>query len=162
MCKGTNCLEHEWTRANNESAESTRIVRYCPVKHCRKEICPSMIEHVDLPINQTIVDLIDSCNFHVETIGSCEICHQSASFVKCSHCSLLACFECANRHRRDTLTTLTNDINTVEQEYLTINDQIDRTRQVFAVRHDQTLEQLRTYYQRLIEQLNNERQLHSS
>ena len=123
------------------------------MKNCRKEICSSIVRHDDLPVNQTIVDLIESCNFHVEATGPCQICHRSPSFVKCSHCSLFACFECANQHRRETLTTLTNQINTLEQDYLTMHDQIDQSRENLLHTRDTSLDTLRAHYTRLIEEL---------
>lgn len=123
------------------------------MKNCRKEICSSIVNHRDLPLNQTIVDLINSCNFHVETTGSCQICHQNPSFVKCSHCCLLACFQCANDHRRETLTTLTNQINTIEQDYLTMNDQIEDAKEKFRLQRDKGQQNIRNYYQNLLEQL---------
>lgn len=148
-------MEQEWDNAkiNDSNKSESNVQHFCPVKNCRKEISPSIINHQDLPINQTIVDLIGSCNFHVEESGPCQICQQSPSFVKCSHCSLFACFECANQHRRETLTTITNHINTLEQEYLSLNDQIDQSRKLFLEQRQQSLENLRTHYKNLLEQI---------
>ena len=127
--------------------------RYCPVKNCRKEIYPTTKNYTDLPINQTVLDLIESCNFHVEAAGQCQICNQSPSFVKCSHCCSFVCFECANQHRREALTTLTNSINTLEQEYLHMNDQIDRTRQKLIETRQKSVDTIRLHYTRLIDEL---------
>ena len=150
FCLGTTCLDQEWSQVESN------VPHYCPVKNCRKEICSSIVHHRDLPINQTILDLIESCNFHVEASGPCQICHHSPSFVKCSHCSLFACFECANQHRRDTLTTLTNQINTLEQDYLTMHDQIDHTRERLSQTQEKSLEALRAHYTRLMDELRTE------
>ena len=146
---GTTCLEHEWTDGHGQ----TSPLHHCPVKNCRKEICSSIVRHQDLPVNQTIIDLIESCNFHVEATGPCQSCHRSPSFVKCSHCCLFVCFECANQHRRETLTTLTNHINTLEQAYLTMNDQIDHARTKFSGMREKSLDAVRLHYTRLIDEL---------
>jgi hypothetical protein len=126
---------------------------YCPVKNCRKEICSTINNYTDLPLNQTVVDLIESCNFHVEATGQCQVCNQSPSFVKCSHCCLFVCFECANQHRREALTTLTNNINTLEQEYLTMNDYIDHARQKLIETRQKSIDTIRLHYTRLIDEL---------
>jgi hypothetical protein len=141
------CLENEW----NE-----KYKHFCPVKTCRKEICSTINYLTDLPLNQTVVDLLKSCNFHVEATGQCQVCHQSPSFVKCSHCCLFVCFECANQHRRDTLTTLTNNINTLEQDYLNMNDQIDHARQKLNETREKSFDNIRNYYTNLIDQLRHE------
>ena len=143
----TICLENEW---------NDQYKHYCPVKTCRKEICATIHSPSDLPLNQTVIDLLKSCNFHVEANGECEVCHQSPSFVKCSHCCLFVCFECANEHRRETLTTLTNHINTLEQDYLNINDQIDHARKTLNETREKSLDSIRIYYTNLIEQIRHE------
>ena len=97
--------------------------------------------------------LIESCNFHVEATGQCQVCNQSPSFVKCSHCSSFVCFECANQHRREALTTLTNNINTLEQEYLTMNDHIDHAREKLIETKQKSLDTIRLHYTRLIDEL---------
>ncbi|CAF4695918.1 unnamed protein product, partial [Rotaria socialis] len=109
--------------------------------------------YTDLPINQTVLDLIESCNFHVEAAGQCYVCNQSPSFVKCSHCCLFVCFECANQHRREALTTLTNNINTLEQEYLNMNDQIDHSRTKLIETRQLSIDTIRSHYTRLIDEL---------
>ena len=81
------------------------------------------------------------------------MCNQSPSFVKCSHCCLFVCFECANQHRREALTTLTNNINTLEQEYLTMNDQIDHARDKLIETREKSIETIRLHYTRLIDEL---------
>ncbi|CAF1427200.1 unnamed protein product [Rotaria sordida] len=152
----TTCLENEWN--NQESlltinGDNDKLNHYCPVKNCRKEICPTINNYIDLPINQTVLDLIESCNFHVEATGQCHVCNQSPSFVKCSHCCLFVCFECANQHRREALTTLTNNINTLEQEYLTMNDQIDHARERLIETRQKSIDTIRLHYTRLIDEL---------
>jgi len=104
-------------------------------------------------LNQTVLDLIKSCNFHVEATGQCQVCNHLPSFVKCSHCCLFVCFECGNQHRREALTTLTNNINTLEQEYLTIDDQIDHIKDKYIQIKDKSLETIRLHYARLIDEL---------
>ena len=138
------CLENEW----NE-----KYKHFCPVKSCRKEICPTINYLTDLPLNQTVIDLIKSCNFHVEATGQCQVCNHSPSFVKCSHCCLFVCFECANQHRRETLTTLTNNINTLEQEYLTTNDHINHSKEKLIETREKSLDIIRNYYTNLINEL---------
>ncbi|CAF0790421.1 unnamed protein product [Rotaria sp. Silwood1] len=138
------CLENEWKE---------KYKRFCPVKTCRKEICSTINYLTDLPLNQTVLDLIKSCNFNVEANGKCQVCNQSPSFVKCSHCCLFVCFECANQHRRETLTTLTNNINTLEQEYLNMNDYINHAREKLIETRQKSLDTIRNHYTRLIEEL---------
>jgi hypothetical protein len=141
------CLENEW---------NDKYKHYCPLKTCRKEIC-STINHInDLPLNQTVIDLIKSCNFHVEATGQCQVCNQSPSFIKCSHCCLFVCFECANQHRRETLTTLTNNINTLEQEHLNMNDHIDNAKNKLNETREKSLDIIRNYYTNLINELRRE------
>lgn len=123
------------------------------MNNCRKEICSTIVNYTDLSINQTVVDLIKSCNFHVEATGQCSVCNQSPSFVKCSHCCLFVCFECANQHRREALTTLTNNINTLEQDYLNMNDQIDHAREHFIETRQKSIDKIRLHYTRLIDEL---------
>lgn len=142
--KGSTCLENEWTN---------KYRRSCPVKTCNKEICSTIGHLTDLPLNQTVIDLLKSCNFHVEACGQCQSCHQTPSFIKCSHCSLSVCFECANQHRRETLTKLTNHINTLEQESLQMNDQIDRARKSLIETREKSLETVAEHYRRLIDEL---------
>ncbi|CAF4297305.1 unnamed protein product, partial [Rotaria sordida] len=48
---GSMCLENEW----NE-----KYKRFCPVKTCRKEISSTINSLNDLPLNQTVIDLIKS------------------------------------------------------------------------------------------------------
>ena len=108
---------------------------------------------MELPLNQTVIDLLKSCNFHVEASGQCQNCHQSPSFIKCSHCCLSICFECANQHRRETLTTLTNQVNTLEQQSLQMNDRVDHTRKSLAETKEQSLQTIKNHYTRLIEEL---------
>jgi hypothetical protein len=140
----SNCLQNEW----NE-----KYKHFCPVKNCRKEICSSIHSLSDLPLNQTVIDLIKSCNFHVEATGQCQVCQQSPSFVKCSHCCLFVCFECANQHRRETLTTLTNNINTLEQDYLNLNDHINQSKDKVIEIREKSLDNIRNYYTNLIDEL---------
>ena len=123
------------------------------MNNCRKEICSSIVNYTDLSINQTVLDLIKSCNFHVEATGQCQVCNQSPSFVKCSHFCLLVCFECANEHRREALTSLTNNINTLEQDYLSMNDRIDHARQYFLETRQKSIDTIRLHYSRLIDEL---------
>lgn len=99
------------------------------------------------------MDLLKSSNFHVEACGQCQSCHKSPSFVKCSHCCLSVCFECANEHRRETLNTLNNKINTLEQESSQMNDRIGQARQAFIETRDKSLQTIRNHYTRLIEEL---------
>jgi len=141
------CLENEW----NENYK-----HFCPIKTCQKEICSTINHLTDLPLNQTVIDLIKSCNFHVEATGQCQVCNQSLSFVKCSHCLLFVCFECANQHRSETLTTLTNNINTLEQEYLNMNDHIDHAKQKLNETREKSFEIIRHYYKNLIDELHHE------
>lgn len=153
---GSNCLENEWNQQEPSSlvdGDDGNLNHYCPVKNCRKEICSTIHNYTDLPINQTVLDLIGSCNFHVEAAGQCHVCNQSPSFVKCSHCSLFVCFECANQHRREAVATLTNSINTLEQEYLSMNDQIDHERQKLVETRQKSIDAIRSHYARLIEEL---------
>ncbi|CAF3313369.1 unnamed protein product [Rotaria socialis] len=138
------CLDNEWKEKYN---------RFCPVKTCHKEICSTIGNLTDLPLNQTVLDLIKSCNFNVEANGKCQVCNQSPSFVKCSHCCLYVCFECANQHRRETLTILTNNINTLEQEYLNMNDYINHAREKLTETRQNSLDTIRNHYTRLIEEL---------
>ncbi|CAF3631012.1 unnamed protein product [Rotaria sordida] len=138
------CLENEW----NE-----KYKRFCPVKTCRKEISSTINSLNDLPLNQTVIDLIKSCNFNVEANGKCQVCNQSPSFVKCSHCCLFVCFECANQHRRETLTSLTNNINTLEQDYLNMNDYINHAREKLIETRKQSLDNIQNHYTRLIDEL---------
>jgi hypothetical protein len=63
------------------------------------------------------------------------------------------CFECANQHRREALTTLTNNINTLEQEYLTMNDHIDHARHKLIETRQKSIDTIRIYYTRLIDEL---------
>ena len=140
----SNCLENEW----NE-----KYKHFCPIKTCRKEICSTINSLTDLPLNQTVIDLIKSCNFHVEATGQCQVCQQSPSFIKCSHCCLFVCFECANSHRRETLTTLTNNINTLEQDYLNVNDHINQSKDKLIEIREKSLENIRNYYTNLIDEL---------
>jgi hypothetical protein len=141
------CLENEW---------NDKYKHYCPIKTCRKEICSTINNLNDLPLNQTVIDLIKSCNFHVEATGQCQVCNQSPSFIKCSHCCLFVCFECANKHRRETLTTLTNNINTLEQEYLNMNDNIDQAKEKLNQTQEKSFEIIKNYYTNLINELRNE------
>ena len=97
--------------------------------------------------------MINSCSFNVEATGQCQVCNQSPSFVKCSHCCLFVCFECGNQHRRETLTTLTNNISTVEQEYLNMNDHIIQAREKLNDTREKSLDTIRTYYTCLIDEL---------
>ncbi|CAF3505268.1 unnamed protein product [Rotaria sp. Silwood1] len=152
----TTCLENEWNHQESSltiNGDNDKLIHYCPVKSCRKEICSTINNYTDLPINQTVLDLIESCNFHVEATGQCHVCNQSPSFVKCSHCCLFVCFECANQHRREALTTLTNNINTLEQEYLTMNDQIDHARQKLIETRQKSIDTIRLHYTRLVDEL---------
>ncbi|CAF0873500.1 unnamed protein product [Adineta steineri] len=142
--KGSTCLEHEW---------NSKYKHYCPVKACRKEICSTIYQITDLPLNQTVLDLIKSCNFHVEATGQCQVCNKSPSFIKCSHCCLFVCFECANQHRRETLTTLTNNINTLEQEYLNMNDNIDHAKGKLNEIRQKSLDAIQNYYTRFIDEI---------
>lgn len=123
------------------------------MKTCRKEICSTINHITDLPANQTVLDLIKSCNFNVEATGKCQVCNQSPSFVKCSHCSMLVCFECANQHRRETLTNLTNNINTLEQAYLNMDDHINHAREKMIETRQRSLDTIRNHYTRLIDEL---------
>ena len=141
------CLSHQWHDSYKH---------FCPVQICGKEICSTIHSPADLPLNQTVIDLLKSCNFHVEATGQCQVCHQSPSFVKCSHCCSFVCFECANEHRRETLTTLTNHINTLEQEYLNMNDQIDHAKQRLNETREKSLDSIRIYYTNLIDQIRHE------
>jgi hypothetical protein len=143
----SHCLENEWKEKHQHC---------CPIKTCRKEICSTINHYTDLPLNQTVIDLLKSCNFHVEATGQCQVCHQSPSFVKCSHCSSFVCFECANQHRRETLTTLTNNINTLEQEYLNMNDHIHHAKEKLNETKEKSFDSIRTYYTNLIDQLRHE------
>ncbi|CAF1455274.1 unnamed protein product [Adineta ricciae] len=138
------CLENEW---------KGKYIHFCPVKLCRKEICSTINQITDLPLNQTVLDLIKSCNFHVEATGQCQVCNQSPSFVKCSHCCSFVCFECGNQHRRETLTNLTNNINTLEQEYLSMNDNIDHARAKLDEIRRKSLDGMQNYYTRMIEEI---------
>lgn len=143
-CSGLHCLQVEWKEKYTHS---------CPVKTCRKEICATVNQLTDLPLNQTVVDLLKSCNFHVEASGQCQSCQQSPSFIKCSHCCLSVCFECANQHRRETVTTLTNHINTLEQDSLQMSDQISQARKKFVETREKSLLSIASYYTRLIDEL---------
>ncbi|CAF1318160.1 unnamed protein product [Adineta ricciae] len=150
------CLENEWNAEEStltSNGNHDKTAHYCPVPNCRKEICSTIKNYADLPINQTVLDLVESCNFHVEATGQCQVCNQSPSFVKCSHCCSFVCFECANQHRREALTTLTNNINTLEQEYLNMNDQIDHARHHVIEIKQKSIEAIRLYYTRLIDEL---------
>ncbi|UJR16019.1 hypothetical protein I4U23_002933 [Adineta vaga] len=138
------CLENEW---------KGKYLHFCPVKNCRKEICSTIAHITDLPLNQTVLDLIKSCNFHVEATGQCQVCNQSPSFVKCSHCCSFVCFECANQHRRETLTSLTNNINTLEQDYLNMNDNIDHARGKLNEVRQKSLDVIQNYYTHLIDEI---------
>ncbi|CAF1156590.1 unnamed protein product [Adineta steineri] len=154
----TTCLENEWNSQESSSSPTTdtideKLTHYCPVQNCRKEICSTIKNYTDLPINQTVLDLVESCNFHVEATGQCQVCNQSPSFVKCSHCCLFVCFECANQHRREALTTLTNNINTLEQDYLAMNDLIDHARHKLIEVKQKSIEGIRLYYTSLIDEL---------
>ncbi|CAM4880571.1 unnamed protein product [Rotaria socialis] len=152
----TTCLENEWNHQESSSTTNEhddKLNHYCPIRNCRKEICSTLNNYTDLPINQTVLDLIESCNFHVEAAGQCYVCNQSPSFVKCSHCCLFVCFECANQHRREALTTLTNNINTLEQEYLNMNDQIDHSRTKLIETRQLSIDTIRSHYTRLIDEL---------
>ena len=149
---GSTCLENEW---------NDKYRHLCPVKTCGKEICSTINSLTDLPLNQTVIDLLKSCNFHVETCGQCQNCHQTPSFIKCSHCALAVCFECANQHRRETVTKLTNHINTLEQESLQMNDQIAQAQKTLSETREKSLQTIAEYYRRLIDefrcaQMNNE------
>jgi hypothetical protein len=141
---GSHCLEIQWTQKTDHA---------CPVQTCRKEICSSIGYITDLPLNQTVVDLLKSCNFHVEASGQCQSCHQTPSFIKCSHCCLSVCFECANQHRRETLTKLTNQINTLEQESLHMNDYVDQARKTFSETRNKSLQTVENHFRRLIDEL---------
>lgn len=145
------CLAHEW---------DDKYKHFCPVKTCRKEICSTVHRYDELPLNQTVLDLLKSCNFHVEATGQCQVCQQSPSFVKCSHCGSFVCFECANQHRRETLTNLTNNLNTLEQEYLHMNDHVEHAKDKLCEIKQKSFENIRNYYTNLIEQLHQE-QIHS-
>lgn len=66
---------------------------------------------------------------------------------------MYVCFECANQHRRETLTTLTNTINTLEQEYLNMNDYINHARDKLTETRKKSLDIIRNYYTCLIDEL---------
>ncbi|CAF0795383.1 unnamed protein product [Didymodactylos carnosus] len=156
------CLEQEWQQHHdsslnggntNEHINGGSIVTHqCPVPTCQKPII-SVKNIDDLPINQTVLHLVQSSNFYVEANGQCEVCHQSPSFVKCSHCSSLVCFDCGHRHRRDATMSLEKELEQLEQTHYEMSEMVFGTRDSFARRRDELIDDIRKYYANLINEM---------
>ncbi|CAF4355666.1 unnamed protein product, partial [Didymodactylos carnosus] len=155
------CLEQEWQQhdvsSNGDGSPDHMngnglLIHECPVSACQKPI--TGIRNInDLPINQTVLHLVQSSNFYVEANGQCQVCHQSPSFVKCSHCSSLVCFDCGHRHRRDATQSLEKELEQLEQNHYEISEMVFGTRDLFTRRRDELIDDVRKYYTNLISEI---------